>query len=52
MKPPTDEEIRGEVYSNTFQETSDNIEMFINGMIHMRNKWIKSIEDESITNRD
>jgi hypothetical protein len=42
VKPPTDEEIREEVYSNTFQETGDEIEAFIRGMIYMRDKWLES----------
>lgn len=52
MKPPTDEEIREEVYSNTYQETSDEIEGFIKGMIYMRDKWLKSIADEDILDRN
>lgn len=46
MKPPTDGEIKKEVYVNTFQETSIAIESFINGMIFMRDKWLESIDDD------
>jgi hypothetical protein len=45
MKPPTDEEIRTDVYSNTHQEVGDRVEAFIQGMIYMREIWLKSIED-------
>ena len=45
----TDEEIRTYVYSNTFQETSPEIEAFINGMIAMRDM---SKEDVNIYERD
>lgn len=43
MKPPTDEEIRKEVYIGTMQETGREVEMYINGMIHMRDKWAQSL---------
>jgi hypothetical protein len=46
MKPPTDDEIRKEVYSETFNEVNDDIEWFIKGMIYMRDKWEKSLKDE------
>lgn len=36
MKRFTDEEIRTLVYANTMQETSDNVEWFIKGMMYMR----------------
>jgi hypothetical protein len=39
MKAPTEKEIREEVYSNTFNETSEFIESFINGAIWMARKW-------------
>ena len=46
-KPPTDEEIEKEVYAQTFQETSDQIVCFINGMKYMRNMWLKSIKGQA-----
>ena len=49
MKPPTDDKIREAVYSQTFQETSKSIEAYINGMIDMRDIWLKAIKDEQST---
>jgi len=42
MKPPTDNQIMEDVYKNTFNETSREIEMYINGMKAMRDKWLLS----------
>jgi flagellar basal body rod protein FlgG len=44
MKPPTDDEIREEVYRGTMQETGREVDMYINGMIYMRNMWQKSLD--------
>jgi len=43
---PTVEEIKKEVYSNVFNETSEDAEWFIKGMIYMRDKWIKTLDNE------
>ena len=45
----TDEEIRKYVYANTFQETSPEIEAYIQGMIAMRDMEDK---DKYIYERD
>jgi hypothetical protein len=46
MKPPTDYEIKEEVYLHTYQESSSEIEAFIKGMILMRDKWLESINNK------
>ena len=45
--PPTDDKIREYVYSNVYQEYSDEVTGFIKGMIHMRDLWIKSLNKEN-----
>jgi hypothetical protein len=46
--PPTDNEIDTYVYSNTYNETGDNITWLINGMKHMRDSWKESLIDPSV----
>jgi len=54
--PPTDDKIREYVYSNVYQEYSDEVTGFIKGMIHMRDLWIKSLNkknnEQDINNGD
>jgi hypothetical protein len=52
VKPPTDEEIRTYVYANTHKETSDMIEMFINGMKALRDIWVESMAQPYIYEKD
>jgi hypothetical protein len=58
MRPPTDQEIENEVYTGTMQETGPEIDGFIKGMKHMRDKWVESLtrnlvqSDEWIYERD
>ena len=47
----TDDDIRKEVYSETFQEYSDNIESFIQGMIYMRDKYLKAEQSKDDENK-
>jgi hypothetical protein len=46
MEPPTDDEIRTEVFTETMQETGREVEMYIQGMICMRDKWRRAVEEE------
>jgi hypothetical protein len=47
MRVPTEAEIREEVYTNTFQETGSEIEVFINGSLWVLEKWAKANEAEA-----
>ena len=50
MKAPTEKEIREEIYSLTYQETTPEVECFIKGALWVVKKWAKAIEDESTDN--